>query len=88
MAVSFWRLCKWGQLMTKAPKRKVQHQIFNHDNVIKNIDDQKILEKHLALSRSQAWRIFTGKSKLSESTSELLMLKLDIHPTQQLIEKA
>lgn len=73
--------------MKKRVKRKADHKVFNHDNLISHIDNQKVLEKVLYLSRSQAWHLFTGKSKLSPAYCELLMLSLDIHPTHQLTKK-
>ena len=61
--------------------------VLSNEELLKQIQDQKVLEVALGLSRSQAWRVVTGKSELSSHARELVMLKLGIHPTFKLIEK-
>ena len=51
------------------------------------VSNQKVLEKELGLSRSQAWRVFNSKSELSCSQIELLLLKLDAHAQYTLVTK-
>ena len=61
--------------------------VLSNEELLEVVTDQKVLEKALGLSRSQAWRVVNGKSNLSSHARELVMLKLNIHPTFKLIEK-
>ena len=60
---------------------------LSHEDLMKHIPDPNVLENILGLSRSQAWRLSTGKSKLPEASRELVMLKIGIHPTHRLVKK-
>ena len=61
--------------------------VLSNEELLEQVADQKVLEIALGLSRSQAWRVVNGKSKLSSHARELVMLKLNIHPTFKLTEK-
>ena len=62
--------------------------VMSTEELLTHVTDQKVLENFLGLSRSQAWRVVNGRSKLSSHARELVMLKLNIHPTHSLTLKA
>lgn len=53
--------------------------LMSHDDLIRSIKNQKVLESNLGVSRSQAWRLYKGYSRLSLQSRELLMIKLGLH---------
>ncbi|HHZ69159.1 MAG TPA: hypothetical protein EYN67_12710 [Flavobacteriales bacterium] len=61
---------------------------LSNEELLTLLGGQKVLESALGFSRSQAWRIVNGKSKLTPQARELIILKLGIHPTLQLTDKA
>ncbi|HHZ71310.1 MAG TPA: hypothetical protein EYN54_13775 [Methylococcaceae bacterium] len=61
--------------------------ILTNDELLTHITDQKELETFLGLSRSQAWRVINGKSKLSGHAIELVMIKLGIHTEYKPIQQ-
>ena len=61
--------------------------LLTNDELLTHVEDQKVLESALRLSRSQAWRVINGKSKLTQPAIELAMLKLDLHPEFKLTKR-
>lgn len=53
--------------------------LMSHDDLISAIKNQKVLQTHLGVSRSQAWRLYRGYSRLTMPARELLMIKLGLH---------